>query len=150
MSSNLPPGVTESMLPGNRPEDLEYEEAISDLIEELSSTIDHYRAQYPLLSEDTIQEVLLDLMPHRGGVIPKWQIEATVQKHIENELEWAEERVFSLDKTFFAAAQTTTRSRLLGVKMFVQRLVYHSGNMENLLEEAYEKVGNMTWQGPAA
>jgi hypothetical protein len=138
------------MLPGNRPENLKHEKAISELIEELGNTIAHYRTQYPLLRDDDIQDVLLDLLPSRSGVIPKWQIEATVQKHIENELAWAEERVFSPDKTFFAAAQTTTRSRLLGVKMFVQRLVYHSGNMENLLEEAYEKVGNMTWQGPAA
>lgn len=150
MSSNLPPGVKEHMIPGNRPEDLEYEKAISELIEELGSTIDHYRTQYPLLGDDDIQNVLLDLLPRRSEVIPKWQIEAAVQKHIENELEWAEECALSPDKTLFVAAQTTMRGRLLGVKMFVKRLLYDSNNMENLLEEAYEKVGNMTWQGPAA
>lgn len=30
MNSNLPPGVTESMIPGNRPEDKEYEEALDE------------------------------------------------------------------------------------------------------------------------
>jgi len=34
MSSNLPPGVTESMIPGNRPEDLAYEVAIDELVNE--------------------------------------------------------------------------------------------------------------------
>ena len=28
MSSNMPPGVLESMIPGNRPEDLEWDELI--------------------------------------------------------------------------------------------------------------------------
>ena len=39
MSSNLPPGVTESMIPGNRPEDQmveEYQEAIADVLTELA------------------------------------------------------------------------------------------------------------------
>lgn len=31
MSSNLPPGVTDSMLPGNRPEDMENERAWDEL-----------------------------------------------------------------------------------------------------------------------
>ena len=33
MSSNLPPGVTTSMLPGNRHEDAEYERLANDLYE---------------------------------------------------------------------------------------------------------------------
>jgi hypothetical protein len=33
MSSNLPPGVTESMLPGSRPEDIEWDE-LWDWVEE--------------------------------------------------------------------------------------------------------------------
>lgn len=33
MSSNLPPGVTESMIPGNRPEDMEHEALAEKLSE---------------------------------------------------------------------------------------------------------------------
>ena len=33
MSSNYPPGVTESMIPGNRPEDLEWEEIYDWLVD---------------------------------------------------------------------------------------------------------------------
>ena len=33
MSSNLPPGVSENMIPGNRPEDLEYEHFWDTLID---------------------------------------------------------------------------------------------------------------------
>lgn len=35
MSSNLPPGVTDSMIPGNRPEDDEWDNAVDVLLEDL-------------------------------------------------------------------------------------------------------------------
>lgn len=38
MSSNLPPGVTESMIPGNRPEDEAWEKFLDDLNEKLGDT----------------------------------------------------------------------------------------------------------------
>lgn len=152
MSNNLPPGVTEQMLPGNRPEDLEYEKAIDELREELGDIIAHYRTQYPLLRDDDIQDVLLVLLPRRSDVIPKWQIENAVQKHIERELEWANEctRSRSYDKDLFLKTQKTIRSRLLGIKLLVQRLLYNSENIEELIEDAHTKVSNMAWQGPAA
>jgi hypothetical protein len=34
---NLPPGVTESMLPGNRPEDIEFDDLVNFLEEFLSN-----------------------------------------------------------------------------------------------------------------
>lgn len=42
MSSNLPPGVTESMLPGNRPEDIEFEK----MCEELGTLFDKFNIKY--------------------------------------------------------------------------------------------------------
>lgn len=40
MNSNLPPGVTESMIPGNRPEDVEWERFLEDLDEEYKGDIE--------------------------------------------------------------------------------------------------------------
>ena len=37
MASNLPPGVTESMIPGNRPEDMARESAEEKLLDALSA-----------------------------------------------------------------------------------------------------------------
>lgn len=150
MSSNLPPGVKEQMLPGNRPEDLEYEKAIDELREELSDVIAHYQTQYPLLGDDDIQDVLVDLLPDRMGVITKWQLEAAVQKHIEWELEWLELDARSSDKELFAASQKALKSRLLGIKILIRKLLFNSANIEELIEDARTKVSNMAWQGPAA
>ena len=38
MSSNLPPGVTDNMLPGNRPEDLQWDEVLEWAANELSES----------------------------------------------------------------------------------------------------------------
>lgn len=40
MSSNLPPGVTESMIPGNRPEDLRYERVLDALPDDVRDEVD--------------------------------------------------------------------------------------------------------------
>jgi hypothetical protein len=39
MTSNLPPGVTESMIPGNRPEDIRFEQLYEELFNRLPSSI---------------------------------------------------------------------------------------------------------------
>lgn len=41
MSYNLPPGVTNSMLPGNRPEDVFWESVVESLSEDLQDRIDN-------------------------------------------------------------------------------------------------------------
>ena len=41
MPSNLPPGVTESMIPGNRPEDLEWE-ALFDWIDTVDMEVNEF------------------------------------------------------------------------------------------------------------
>jgi hypothetical protein len=38
MPSNLPPGVTDNMIPGNRPEDHEYDDALIDATDAFSQT----------------------------------------------------------------------------------------------------------------
>ena len=48
MSSNLPPGVTTSMLPGNRHEDAEYERLANDLHEVVPEGVSH-ELFYPFL-----------------------------------------------------------------------------------------------------
>ena len=150
MGYNLPPGVEEHHLPGSRPEDAEIENASAELAEELKEVIDHYRAQYPAMGDEVVKDALLDLIPSMTGVVAKWQIEAAVQKHIELELKWANECARSNDKELYSAAQKTIRSRLLGIQMLVKKLVYVSGDIEEMIEEARNKVGNISWQGPAA
>lgn len=34
MASNLPPGVTEGMIPGNRPQDIAYQQKFEELLDE--------------------------------------------------------------------------------------------------------------------
>lgn len=41
MGSNLPPGVTEGMIPGNRPEDIEFERLIEDAILHLEDAVEN-------------------------------------------------------------------------------------------------------------
>lgn len=53
MLSNLPPGVTENMIPGNRPEDIRYDAYIEDVL-----NIIYYR--YPFLqgADDTLIDII--------------------------------------------------------------------------------------------
>ena len=56
MSSNLPPGVTPSMIPGNRPEDME-EEAFWQLFE---TKIDEAKVPVPKYGwDDAIQQAII-------------------------------------------------------------------------------------------
>lgn len=53
MASNLPPGVTESMLPGNRPEDVLFDRAYGDLCEGL----DKAGIDTDQLSDDQVEKL---------------------------------------------------------------------------------------------
>lgn len=146
--NNFPPGVQEHHLPGCRPEDIEFENTVADLAEELKEIIDRYRRECPCLGDEEVGEVLEGLMP--GKLIPKYRIINAVQKQIEEELSFAEENAKTWDRNMFLSTKRTAKSRLLGVKMFISRLIYKSEQLEDLIEKARERIGDMVWQGPAA
>ena len=54
---NLPPGVTEEMLPGNRPEDIEWDE--------FHEWIDDIAVQYDIYAPREFKEIILEALEDR-------------------------------------------------------------------------------------
>ena len=61
--NNLPPGVTVNQIPGWREEDVQRDRALDNLTEELQDLIDHYRQEYPILTDDDIKDTLDTVKP---------------------------------------------------------------------------------------
>ena len=61
--NNLPPGVTVNQIPGWREEDVQREYAVGSLIAELQDLINHYRQEYPVLTDDDIKAALDTVKP---------------------------------------------------------------------------------------
>lgn len=61
--NNLPPGVTVNQIPGWREEDVQRDMALDNLTEELQGLIDHFREQYPVLTDDDIKDTLDTVKP---------------------------------------------------------------------------------------
>ncbi len=59
MSNNLPPGITESMIPGNRPEDQEIEVTITLTKDDLDYLVD-YHGKYP--QDDNIRSIVDEIL----------------------------------------------------------------------------------------
>jgi len=60
MSGNLPPGVTEGMIPGNRPEDAEYEKWAEKAYDDLSKILPQ-----SVFENDEIMDRIIDKMWER-------------------------------------------------------------------------------------
>lgn len=60
--SNLPPGVTDSMLPGNRPEDIQLEKELDRLGATLEGVIDIALLSSDVMEESNVVELLLELV----------------------------------------------------------------------------------------
>ncbi len=146
---NLPDGVRVTDLPGFREEDAEYENAVAELTEELQYVIRHYRSEYSCLDDDTVKEVLLDLLPSRSSVLTDWQVEAAIQKIIEREVEWLEKHQ-QKERTIFKTARRLSGSWLFGIGMLARNLLRDPSRIEESIESARTTVKSMTWQGPAA
>jgi len=56
--SNLPPGVTEDMLPGNRPEDIDWDN-FHEWIDEIAEVYDIYSA-------DDFMDIILEALKEKG------------------------------------------------------------------------------------
>ena len=56
--SNLPPGVTDNMIPGNRPEDIEWEK-FHEWIDEIAEVYDIYSA-------DDFMDIILEALKEKG------------------------------------------------------------------------------------
>lgn len=60
MNDNLPPGVTEAMIPGNRPQDMEYEQIIDSIttfIEEgIGRSMYHDKKDIPYILRALLEE----------------------------------------------------------------------------------------------
>lgn len=144
---NLPDGVKTSDIPGFRPEDAEYENAIAELTEELQEVVSHYRTEYPCLGDNAIKDVLLDLIPSRSGIFAEWQIEAAIMKLIEQELEWVEKQSTSSSKRPFETFKTAARDRIHGMLWLADRLLgYNSDSIESLIKEAWGKIDRMPYK----
>lgn len=69
MESNLPPGVTEDMIPGNRPEDVRWEKFVDAVFEELArlglDCINRFDEQhvYTLIEKHTEDESMDEMSP---------------------------------------------------------------------------------------
>lgn len=61
--NNLPPGVTVNQIPGWREEDVQRDRVLDSLTEELQDLIDHYRQEYPVLTNDDIKDTLDAVKP---------------------------------------------------------------------------------------
>ena len=61
--NNLPPGVTVNQIPGWREEDVQRDMALDNLTEGLQDLIDHFREQYPVLTDDDIKDTLDTVKP---------------------------------------------------------------------------------------
>ena len=61
--SNLPPGVTDDMIPGNRPEDIEFQNAYDDIIELISRIVEGAR----YIDESDIRDILEDILMELKG-----------------------------------------------------------------------------------
>ena len=64
MNNNLPPGVTEAMIPGNRPQDIEWEQiidAVAIFIEDGLDRADHHdKEDIPSLLIELLEEYEVD------------------------------------------------------------------------------------------
>jgi len=145
---NLPPGVKNHHLPGNRPGDIETGEAMLELFEELQQVINHFQHEYPCLGDEAVLEVLGDLLP--GRTISPQSVEVAIGRLIDQELTWTEECRVSQDPELFNVAQRTSQSRLLGAKMLARIILPKANEIEVLVENTREKIGGMDWQPPAA
>ena len=69
MLSNLPPGVTEGMLPGNRPEDQEVELTLIFTVGEIEDLRDYYDDQMKESHENrsSIWYVIENMLEQLGG-----------------------------------------------------------------------------------
>lgn len=61
--SNLPDGCTIYDLPGCSELDIQRDQALSIITEELQDLIDHFREQYPVLTDDDIKDTLDTVKP---------------------------------------------------------------------------------------
>ena len=58
MLSNLPPGVTEDMLPGNRPEDIDWDN--------FHEWIDEIAGVYGIWNADDFMDIILEALKEKG------------------------------------------------------------------------------------
>ena len=58
--SNLPPGCTENMIPGNRPEDMRYEKFIDDCGGDLAAEFLELQTTQDILKEMLMDTILLE------------------------------------------------------------------------------------------
>jgi len=63
--SNLPPGVTDDMIPGNRPEDIEFQDAYDDITALISRIVEGARYIDEFDIRDILEEILMDLKGER-------------------------------------------------------------------------------------
>jgi hypothetical protein len=59
--SNLPPGVTDDMIPGNRPEDIEFQDAYDDITMLISRIVEGARYIDEFDIRDILEDILMDL-----------------------------------------------------------------------------------------
>jgi hypothetical protein len=59
--SNLPPGVTDDMIPGNRPEDIEFQDAYDDITMLISRILEGARYIDKFDIRDILEEIVKDL-----------------------------------------------------------------------------------------
>jgi|SRR5215469_408423 len=84
--SNLPPGVTESMIPGNRPEDEAHDKFIEHIFTMLGESIGEQRAKhfFDYIDKEDWEEVLLELVDIAAGLgAAKAVMEAQYEADIE-------------------------------------------------------------------